>query len=88
MNSSQLASYDIFKALILSNSLMSEGMPLHFVSSALAGTVATTISAPADVVRSRIMNAHGKQGVVELITTSLRQEGKLPWPLTLRGGTI
>jgi dicarboxylate transporter 10 len=76
MNSSQLVSYDIFKSLILSNSLMSDGMPLHFVASALAGTVATTVSAPADVVRSRIMNAHGNQGLIELITTSIRKEGE------------
>ena len=78
MNASQLVSYDFFKDLILSADLMSEGMPLHFVSSAAAGTVATTICAPADVVKSRVMNLRtvpGGPGPVALLTDSLKREG-------------
>lgn len=77
MNSGQLVSYDIFKSLLLNSAGMSDGMPLHMLSSALAGTVATTISAPADVVRSRVMNMHAgdRQGIVGMITESLRKEG-------------
>ncbi|KAK8847467.1 hypothetical protein IAR55_005325 [Kwoniella newhampshirensis] len=78
MNASQLVTYDFFKDAILSADLMQNGMPLHFVSSALAGTVATTICAPADVVKSRIMNMkHGVAGPgpIGLITQSLKLEG-------------
>ncbi|WVR04687.1 hypothetical protein IAU60_001698 [Kwoniella sp. DSM 27419] len=78
MNASQLVSYDFFKDAIISADLMSNGMPLHFVSSALAGTVATTICAPADVVKSRVMNlkhGHGGPGPVGLLMQSLRHEG-------------
>lgn len=75
MNASQLVSYDFFKDAILTSNLMSNGMPLHFVSSALSGTVATTICAPADVVKSRVMNASGNEGPVKLLMESLKKEG-------------
>lgn len=77
MNSGQLVSYDIFKSFLSGSAGMSEGMPLHMLSSALAGTVATTISAPADVIRSRVMSASASnsESLVGMITTSLRQEG-------------
>jgi|SRR5689334_8526044 dicarboxylate transporter 10 len=77
MNSGQLVSYDVFKSILLGTIGLTDGMPVHMLSSALAGTVATTISAPADVVRSRVMNmAKGnEQGVVGMITESLRKEG-------------
>lgn len=78
MNASQLVSYDFFKDHILAANLMENGMPLHFVSSALSGTVATTICAPADVVKSRIMNMKagaGGHGPVGLLLESLTHEG-------------
>ncbi|WVQ69346.1 uncharacterized protein L199_007563 [Kwoniella botswanensis] len=78
MNASQLVSYDFFKDLLLAHNVMSNGMPCHFVSSALAGTVATTICAPADVVKSRIMNmkhGQGGHGPFGLIMESLKHEG-------------
>lgn len=78
MNASQLVSYDFFKEHILAANLMENGMPLHFVSSALSGTVATTICAPADVVKSRIMNMKagaGGHGPVGLLLESLKHEG-------------
>jgi dicarboxylate transporter 10 len=76
MNSSQLVSYDFFKDLLLTNNLLSDGMPLHLVSSAAAGTVATTICAPADVVKSRVMNTKpGGQGPVALLAENFKKEG-------------
>ncbi|ODN79603.1 hypothetical protein L202_03548 [Cryptococcus amylolentus CBS 6039] len=77
MNASQLVSYDFFKDHILAAGIMENGMPLHFVSSALSGTVATTICAPADVVKSRIMNMKpgAGQGPIALLTESLKHEG-------------
>lgn len=78
MNASQLVSYDFFKDLILSRQLMQDGLAVHFISSAAAGTVATTICAPADVVKSRVMNLHaspGSAGPVTLLMDSVRREG-------------
>lgn len=76
MTASQLVSYDFFKDALLSHKIMSEGMPLHFLASAAAGTIATTICAPADVLKSRVMNQKGAgQGVMSILTESLRLEG-------------
>jgi dicarboxylate transporter 10 len=78
MNASQLVSYDFFKdALLAHHIIASDGLPLHFTSSALAGTVATTICAPADVVKSRIMNLHAGSGesAMGVLSTSLKKEG-------------
>jgi dicarboxylate transporter 10 len=76
MTASQLVSYDFFKDALLTSNLMSEGMPLHFTASAAAGTIATTICAPADVLKSRVMNQKGAgQGVMSILSESLRTEG-------------
>lgn len=75
MNASQLVSYDFFKDSLLSSGMLGNGMPLHILSSALSGTVATTICAPADVVKSRVMNASGNEGPVKLLVESFKREG-------------
>ncbi|ORX66007.1 mitochondrial carrier [Linderina pennispora] len=49
--------YDAFKDLLLNSGYFKEGLPLHFSASFLAGFVATTITSPFDVVKTRIMNA-------------------------------
>jgi len=74
MNSAQLVSYDTFKSLLMGWG-MGDGLPLHFVASALSGTVATTICSPADVVKSRVMHSSDPLGPVHVITTSLKNEG-------------
>ncbi|KAM0788640.1 hypothetical protein ACM66B_006110 [Microbotryomycetes sp. NB124-2] len=75
MNASQLATYDVFKQGLIRMQWMDDGLPLHFTSSFLAGTVATTICAPFDVIKSRIMNASGNDGVVNVISKSFKREG-------------
>lgn len=50
-------------------------MPLHFVASAMAGTVATTICAPADVVKSRVMNTSSGIGPIQMLAQSFKAEG-------------
>ncbi|KAJ2908976.1 hypothetical protein GGI21_002348 [Coemansia aciculifera] len=57
MTGAQLVSYDGFKQLLLSSKYFDEGMALHFSASFLAGFVATTITSPFDVVKTRVMNA-------------------------------
>lgn len=55
---------------------MKDGMPLHFVASAMAGTVATTICAPADVVKSRVMNTSSGVGPIQMLAKSFKAEGE------------
>ncbi|KAL8291649.1 hypothetical protein RQP46_001907 [Phenoliferia psychrophenolica] len=78
MNASQLATYDVFKNALLRADVMDDGLGLHFSSSFLAGTVATTICAPFDVIKSRIMNAAGKESTMAVIGRAFKTEG-LTW---------
>lgn len=76
MNASQLATYDVFKNLLLTSGYFSEGTLLHFSASFMAGTVATTVCSPADVIKSRVMNAHGSgEGIVKTLRKDLSKEG-------------
>ncbi|KAL7422664.1 hypothetical protein Q5752_001955 [Cryptotrichosporon argae] len=79
MNMSQLASYDWFKAELLHHRLLDDGPALHFLASLGAGTVATTVCSPADVLKSRIMNAHGpgSSSTLGVIRSSLANEGPM-----------
>lgn len=76
MNVSQLATYDFFKGSLLSSGYFEEGTLLHFSASFLAGTVATTVCSPADVVKARVMAAQGSgSGVIGALGDSVRKEG-------------
>ena len=78
MNSSQLASYDIFKSICLSSLHMSDTLTTHFVASLAAGFVATTICSPVDVIKSRIMsNAATKKSMLEIVQQASKKEGYL-----------
>jgi solute carrier family 25 (mitochondrial dicarboxylate transporter), member 10 len=84
MNSSQLASYDAFKNMFTDNFGLPDNISTHFLSSLLAGFVATTICSPADVVKSRIMSAGGKMSLFKIISTAYRKEG---WLWMFKGWT-
>ncbi|KAH7919940.1 mitochondrial carrier [Leucogyrophana mollusca] len=79
MNSSQLASYDFFKAELLKTKYFEDNIACHFTASFAAGTVATTVCSPADVLKSRIMNASGpgSSSTLAVIRTSLANEGAM-----------
>ncbi|WWC65423.1 uncharacterized protein I303_108041 [Kwoniella dejecticola CBS 10117] len=79
MNMSQLASYDWFKRELLNAKVLEDGPVLHFFASLGAGTVATTVCSPADVIKSRIMTAHGKgtSSTLGVIRQSLATEGPM-----------
>ncbi|RCI04318.1 hypothetical protein CU098_006542 [Rhizopus stolonifer] len=55
---SQMTSYDLFKQACIDRLGLDNGLTTHFVSSLLAGLVATTVCSPLDVVKTRIMSAH------------------------------
>lgn len=60
MTTSQVVTYDIAKTLLVDYfSFDANKKSTHFSASLMAGLVATTICSPADVVKTRIMNAKG-----------------------------
>ncbi|KAH9994647.1 mitochondrial carrier domain-containing protein [Russula vinacea] len=77
MNASQLASYDFFKAELLKTRFFKDDIYCHFTASFAAGTVATTVCSPADVLKSRIMNASGpgSSSTLKVIRHSMKTEG-------------
>jgi solute carrier family 25 (mitochondrial dicarboxylate transporter), member 10 len=75
MTASQLASYDIFKRLLLEKARMKDNLTTHFSASFLAGFVATTICSPVDVIKTRVMSAKESQGIVTLLSTIMQKEG-------------
>ncbi|KAJ7899914.1 mitochondrial carrier domain-containing protein [Mycena leptocephala] len=79
MNASQLASYDFFKAELLKTRYFEDNIMCHFTASFAAGTVATTVCSPADVLKSRIMNASGpgSNSTLGVIRTSFQTEGAM-----------
>lgn len=75
MNASQLGAYDWFKSQL--QRFMQDGPALHFLASFGAGTFATTVCSPADVLKSRIMNASNNEGVAQVLKTGLAKDGPL-----------
>ncbi|KAF2114694.1 mitochondrial carrier domain-containing protein [Lophiotrema nucula] len=78
MTVGQLATYDGFKRLILENTPLKDNLTTHFTASFMAGFVATTICSPVDVIKTRVMSAHAKQGIASLLAEIYRAEG-LRW---------
>lgn len=75
MTSSQLASYDTFKHICLEKLAMPDNLTTHFTSSLAAGFVATTVCSPVDVIKTRIMSAGQKVGILETLREAARKEG-------------
>lgn len=81
MNGSQVGSYDFFKSKLMHrvvpglNTKLNDSILLHSISSCLAGLVATTVCAPADVLKSRLMSQSGDAGLMKVLRRSLRDEG-------------
>ncbi|KAK3683670.1 mitochondrial carrier domain-containing protein [Podospora appendiculata] len=78
MTTSQLASYDIFKGLLIAHTAMGDGLGTHFVASTLAGMVAATVTSPIDVIKTRVMSASGKSSMVQVLRDVYAAEG-LRW---------
>ncbi|RLN78394.1 hypothetical protein BBJ28_00011553 [Nothophytophthora sp. Chile5] len=60
LTTGQIAAYDLAKSTILENTVvpMHDNLQTHVLASMVAGLVATTACAPADVVKTRLMNMH------------------------------
>ncbi|EXV03235.1 mitochondrial carrier protein [Metarhizium robertsii] len=78
MNVSQIASYASAKQSLLASNNMSDNITTHALASLMAGTVATTLCAPADVLKSR-MQSSAKGDASSLLfchgSNGLRDEG-------------
>ncbi|KAF8167827.1 mitochondrial carrier domain-containing protein [Crassisporium funariophilum] len=78
---SQVGSYDLFKTILVSRPIpvidyqLHDNLLLHLISSCLAGTFATTVCSPADVIRSRLMASSCNASFTEVLKTSFREEG-------------
>ncbi|CAH2353688.1 mitochondrial dicarboxylate transporter [[Candida] railenensis] len=77
MTASQVVTYDIAKTLLVDNLQLDPAKKsTHFSASLLAGLVATTVCSPADVVKTRIMNAKGSsENAVSILTKAVKNEG-------------
>ncbi|KAI8267088.1 hypothetical protein K4K58_008787 [Colletotrichum sp. SAR11_239] len=79
MNVGQIATYSTAKRYLLAKTEMKDDIKTHAVASLFAGTAATTICAPADVLKSRIQSAAasgpGGSSLLHIVRTGLREEG-------------
>ncbi len=76
MTASQLASYDFLKTFLVRHGGMREDhWTAHLAASAGAGFVATTVCSPVDVIKTRIMSAEGRGGMLSLLRGWWRNEG-------------
>lgn len=55
LTASQLATYDESKQALVRWTPLEEGFYLHLISSSIAGTVGTLITAPMDIIKTRLM---------------------------------
>ncbi len=75
MTASQLASYDSFKRALLARTSLEDNLTTHFTASLLAGFVATTVCSPVDVIKTRVMSAKETEGLLGLLSRTVRNEG-------------
>eukprot|EP00049_Salpingoeca_infusionum_P006096 m.101312 g.101312 ORF g.101312 m.101312 type:complete len:291 (-) comp13196_c0_seq2:70-942(-) len=95
MTAGQIVSYDLFKARLMQTfpDVFPDNIWTHFVASTGAGLVATLVTQPMDVVKTRMMNAKTGQrtGAVQCLVDIVRSEGavalyKGTWPAFVRLG--
>nr|CAD7452216.1 unnamed protein product [Timema tahoe] len=57
MTIGQLSFYDQIKMFLMSHTSLKDNITTHFTTSVLAGAIATTLTQPIDVIKTRTMNA-------------------------------
>ncbi|KAF2651722.1 putative DIC1-mitochondrial dicarboxylate carrier protein [Lophiostoma macrostomum CBS 122681] len=80
MNVSQIATYAEAKKQLIRGLDMKDNIGTHVAASFVAGTVATTVCAPADVLKSRFQNATnsssaGRVSIVRYVVDTAAKEG-------------
>lgn len=77
LTASQLATYDETKQALLRWTPLEEGFHLHLISSGVAGTVGTLVTAPVDIVKTRLMLQKGVKNGIHCAYKVMRTEGIL-----------
>ncbi|RYR70812.1 hypothetical protein Ahy_A02g005116 isoform B [Arachis hypogaea] len=62
LTASQLATYDETKQLLVRFASLEEGFHLHLISSTVAGILSTIVTAPIDMVKTRLMLQRASKG--------------------------
>lgn len=76
LNATQLPGYDMTKKALLKTPYFHDNALTHLTSAVCAGTVAVTICAPIDVMKSRMQSTAARETpIVTLVRNSIRQEG-------------
>jgi len=78
MTVGQLATYDIFKRLLLEHTSLQDNLTTHFTASFMAGFVATTICSPVDVIKTRVMGSTEHKSLIRHVSDISKAEG-LRW---------
>ncbi|KAH7320616.1 mitochondrial carrier domain-containing protein [Stachybotrys elegans] len=77
MNVSQIATYATTKQYLMGSLALGDDVRTHAIASLAAGTMATTLCAPADVLKSRLQSSAGKDGLWGVLRSGIREEGAL-----------
>ncbi|OZJ04927.1 hypothetical protein BZG36_02652 [Bifiguratus adelaidae] len=80
MNAAQLTSYDAAKVALLKTPYFKDNVYTHFASSFFAAFVATTVTSPIDVIKTRVQNSAktgDKRGMAKMLADTVRNEGFL-----------
>lgn len=72
---SQLATYDHSKTLLKKHFEMQEGTALKFYSAMASGLITTTVTTPADFVKSVMMNSKTTEGPLEVFLRIVKRDG-------------
>ncbi|KAG1660670.1 hypothetical protein FOA52_006831 [Chlamydomonas sp. UWO 241] len=80
VNLGELATYDTAKQVVLASGYFADGLPAHAAASVCSGLVATIVSTPADVAKTRIMGQDPSRlrlyaGMLDCLVKTARSEG-------------
>ncbi|EME26764.1 Mitochondrial 2-oxoglutarate/malate carrier protein [Galdieria sulphuraria] len=80
LNAAQLASYDQAKEVIIDTELLKDGIAAHISASTISGLIASLVSLPFDVAKTRLQNMETSKGppykgMLDCIWKTTRYEG-------------
>jgi solute carrier family 25 (mitochondrial oxoglutarate transporter), member 11 len=81
LNAAQLASYSQAKEVLVRTAGMRDGVPLHLAASLCSGFIATAVSLPVDITKTKIQTMKTVNGVpeyrgaVDVLTKTVQREG-------------
>ena len=73
INIGQVACYNQAKQGVLSLGILQDGIAVHFLSSFIAGTMATTLTQPVDVIKTRLMQGTQFNSISEVVMATAKE---------------